>query len=119
VRRVEQFLYYDDVDPTCFRNGIVEFDGSKFGQVWAKCRESGMSVVADVHVHPGYYAQSSSDRSNPMIAEAGHLALILPNFARGACLPGDVGIYQYLGSRNWKDLSPLGKHVFHVGWWPL
>ena len=106
-RRVEQFLFYDDIDPTCFNNGIVEFDGARFGQVWARCRELNMTVVADVHVHPGHFSQSSSDQDNPMIAEAGHLALIIPNFARGNGLPGKIGIYEYQGSRRWKSFSAL------------
>ncbi|MFZ1991959.1 MAG: hypothetical protein WAW96_19565, partial [Alphaproteobacteria bacterium] len=77
-RRIRQFLYYDDVDPDCFANGIVEFDGRRFGEVWRICADLGLSVIADVHVHPGHYAQSQSDKQNPMIAEVGHFALIIP-----------------------------------------
>ena len=116
-RRVQQFLFYDDVDPTCFANGIVEFDGTKFGKVWDQCRAHGVTVVGDIHVHPGGYGQSASDRHNPMIAEAGHLALILPHFAAGSRMPGGIGIYEYRGRREWQDHS-AGGSVFHVGWWP-
>ncbi len=118
IREIHQFLYYDDVDPTCFARGIVEFDGGKFGLVWQQCRHLRMTVVADVHVHPGGYRQSSSDRSNPMIAEVGHLAIILPDYAAGRPLPGAIGIYEYLGSRRWWDHSRIGERVFHVGRWP-
>jgi hypothetical protein len=118
LRKIQQFLYYDDIDPTCFAHGIVEFDGGKFGLVWEKCRRLNLAVVADVHVHPGGYGQSGSDRHNPMIAEAGHLALILPDYAAGTRLPGGIGIYEYLGSRRWKDHSRAGERIFHVGWWP-
>lgn len=118
VRQIRQFLYYDDIDPTCFNRGIVEFDGSKFGLVWEKCRQLNMSVVADVHVHPKGYGQSPTDRHNPMIAEAGHLALILPDFAGNSCMPGEIGIYEYLGARQWQDLSAVGEKLFRVGWWP-
>jgi len=118
IRRIQQFLYYDDIDPTCFQHGIVEFDGGRFGLVWEKCRELNLVVVADVHVHPRGYGQSSSDRQNPMIAESGHLAIILPHFAAQAHMPGGIGIYEYLGSRQWLDHSLLGDRVFHVGWWP-
>jgi hypothetical protein len=118
MRRIEQFLYYDDVDPTCFARGIVEFDGRNFGAVWKKCRELKMAVVADAHVHPWGYGQSSSDRANPMIAECGHLALILPYYAAGDSMPGSIGIYEYLGARRWKDHSRTGDRVFHVGSWP-
>lgn len=30
TRIVRRFLYYDDFDPSCFANGIVEFDGRHF-----------------------------------------------------------------------------------------
>lgn len=118
IRKIHHFLYYDDIDPTCFAHGIVEFDGGKFGLVWEKCRGLKMAVVADVHVHPDGYGQSSSDRHNPMIAEPGHVALILPHFAAGSRMPGEIGIYEYLGARRWQDHSGRGERAFHVGWWP-
>lgn len=117
-RKIRQFLYYDDVDPNCFSNGIVKFDGRKFGIVWQKCRELEMTVVADVHVHPHGFLQSPSDRDNPMIPNVGHLAVILPDYARRARMPGRIGVYEYLGSRQWRDHSGKGDAVFHVGWWP-
>lgn len=118
TRKIQRFLFYDDVDPTCFASGIVEFDGSKFGIVWQKCRDANMAVVADVHVHPGRYGQSGSDRQNPMIAESGHLAIILPDYAARARIPGKIGVYEYLGSRKWHDHSLGGDRIFHIGWWP-
>jgi hypothetical protein len=33
-------------------------------------------------------------------------------------MPGGIGIYEYLGSRQRIDHSLLGDRVFHVGWWP-
>jgi proteasome lid subunit RPN8/RPN11 len=118
TRRIEKFLFYDDIDPNCFRNGIVEFDGRQFGKVWQKCRSEKLMVVADVHVHPHGYGQSGTDRDNPMIAEAGHLAIILPNYAAKKTMPGSIGIYEYRGSRQWLDHSLKGNKTFHIGWWP-
>lgn len=117
VRRIEEFLFYDDVDPTCFANGIVEFDGRKLGAVWQHCRDTQRTVVADVHVHPGHYSQSPSDQRNPMIAEAGHLALIIPNYATGGRMPGHIGVHEYLGSFRWRSHS-ASRDVFYVGWLP-
>jgi hypothetical protein len=53
-----------------------------------------------------------------MIAESGHLALILPDYAARARMPGKIGVYEYLGLREWQDHSHLGDRIFHVGWWP-
>ena len=118
TRRITTFLYYDDVDPACLRNGIVEIDGRKLGTVWRRCREAGVTVVADVHVHPGGYGQSPSDQANPVMAEAGHLAIILPEFASRSMRPGGFGIYEYLGARRWADHSRRARMFFHIGRWP-
>ena len=114
TRRILEFLYYDDVDESCFINGIVEFDGRKLGRVWKYCRERGVQVVADVHVHPTGYGQSPSDRSNPIIAETGHFALILPDYAAGRVLPGAIGVYEYRGNRCWRDHSRVGKKMLRL-----
>lgn len=114
-REIFEFLYYDDVDETCFANGIVEFDGRKLGRVWKRCRERSLHVVADIHVHPEGFGQSPTDRNNPIIAEVGHMAIILPAYAAGSVLPGAIGIYEYLGGRRWRDHSAAGKRVFRIG----
>jgi hypothetical protein len=118
TRRIVEFLFYDDIDPRCLRNGIVEIDGRKLGDVWRRCREIGLEVVADVHVHPGGYGQSGSDQANPIMPETGHLALIIPHFAARHTSPGEIGIYEYCGNRKWIDHSRQGRRFFHVGWWP-
>lgn len=74
-----------------------------------------MTVVADVHVHPGSFRQSPSDKANPIIAKANHLALILPDFAEGSNLPGRIGVHCYLGNRRWRDESDRLFPPFHVG----
>jgi hypothetical protein len=118
TRVIYDFFYYDDIDPNCFANGIVEFYGRKLGQLWSHCRVRSMSVVADVHVHPGSFGQSESDQHNPIIAESGHFALILPDYATRRVAPGDIGVYEYRGMRRWRDHSRQGARIFHVGWWP-
>jgi hypothetical protein len=119
TRRIMEFMFYDDIDPTCLNNGIVELDGRRLqGAVGQRCRQNKLDVVADVHVHPGGHGQSPSDKANPMVAEAGHLAIILPYFARRRTKPGEIGMFEYLGGRGWADHSRAGSKFFYVGWWP-
>jgi proteasome lid subunit RPN8/RPN11 len=112
-RVIESFLPYDDVDPNALR-GIILFDGSKMDAVWELCRSKRLEVVADVHTHPGGFRQSRVDQDNPMIPEVGHIALIVPNFAAGTYLPGEIGIYEYRGRRQWVDRSADGSSYFAV-----
>ena len=61
--RIVDFVLYDDLDPRSLDTGIIRFDGKHFGKLWAICRQRRLTVVADVHVHPGGSGQSDSDRA--------------------------------------------------------
>jgi hypothetical protein len=117
-RRVRRVAYFDDLDPHCLDSGIVVFDGAGFGPLWQLCREMGLQVVADVHTHPGIARQSEADRKHPMIATAGHFALIVPDFAARLPTGNDLGLYEYAGAHQWRDHSgPAASRIFYTGRW--
>jgi hypothetical protein len=56
-------------------------------------------VIGDIHTHPGPGVhQSAIDAANPMIAQAGHVALIVPDFAARPISPREVGVHRYDGA---------------------
>ena len=110
--RVLDFVVYDDLDPHCLDSGIVHFDGRYFSDLWAICDRRNLTVVADVHTHPGGSGQSESDQAHPMIARAGHLALILPNFARKPVKRPQIGIYRYCGAKRWETVPSFQRRAF-------
>jgi hypothetical protein len=112
-RRVHDFILYDALDPHSLDTGIVNFDGRYFGELWETCRQRSVSVVADVHTHPAGAGQSDSDRAHPMIAQAGHLAMILPRFAAVPLRRDEIGIYRYLGTRRWAVIDD--RAFLHIG----
>lgn len=114
TKRIEKFVFYDDLDPHALSSGIVHFDGSKFPLLWRICREEGLTVVADVHVHPAGYGQSYSDRTEPAIPRAGHIAMILPDFAQREIRPGGIGIYEYVGNHQWTNRTREGRAFFRL-----
>jgi proteasome lid subunit RPN8/RPN11 len=107
-RSVTMWVYYDDLDPAAYSSGVCVLYGEAFERLWSICRSAGLKVLADVHTHPGSPVQSSSDRKNPMIAVAGHLALIVPNFATGPHWRHRLGLYRYEGEHRWTNLSGWG-----------
>jgi proteasome lid subunit RPN8/RPN11 len=114
--RVVDFVPYDDLDPDCLNTGIVRFDGRYFGDLWEICKRRGLTVVADVHTHPGRSDQSDSDRAHPMITKAGHLALILPDFAAPPVRRRGIGIYRYEGAKRWHAVPADRRRAFlHIG----
>lgn len=112
-REVTQVLYFDDLHPDVHARGVVELPAAAFRSLWAIVRERGLQVVADVHTHPHGARQSEIDRENPLIATRGHIALIVPNFARPPLEREALGIYIYEGDHRWQTLYG-GGHRFIV-----
>jgi len=114
--RIVDFVLYDDLDPNCLETGIVRFDGRYFGALWKICKDRKLSVVADIHVHPGSSQQSESDRQNPMISSAGHIAFIIPRFVNPPVRISQLGIYRYQGGKRWLSVPEHQRLSFlHIG----
>lgn len=107
TRRVLAWVPYDELESSALDCGYVRLSTAAFTKLWARCSEMGMVVVGDVHTHPWGPRQSSSDRSNPMISQVGHVALILPRYAQGNVAPGDVSLNVYLGAKQWSNFYGL------------
>ena len=117
-REVRAVVFYDDLDPHAYDTGVCVLHGESFAKLWEICRNRGLTVVADAHTHPGSAFQSSSDKTNPMIARAGHIAIIIPEFARSPIRAGQLGVYEYCGQHDWIDRSPKkAPGYFYSGLW--
>ena len=111
-------IYYDDLDPHSLNSGFVQVSGTAYGALWRRCRESGLEVIGDVHTHPGAAHQSETDRKNPMLARAGHIAIIVPFFATNYPRVRDLGVFEYLGEFRWNDQSgPDSGRFLYIGRW--
>jgi hypothetical protein len=111
-------IFYDDLDPHAYDTGVCVLHGDAFAKLWALCRERKLTVVADIHTHPSAGFQSASDKANPMVARAGHIAIIVPDFARWPIPPERMGIYEYSGDHQWIDRSPArSPQFFYTGFW--
>lgn len=103
--RADKFVYYDDLAPDCLKEGYIRFPGEGYVPLTRICQKNGLCVIGDIHTHPGRWTkQSPADLEHPMMARAGHLAVIVPNYARRnrTSLYG-VGAYEYLGDFQWRD----------------
>ncbi|MBI3803603.1 MAG: Mov34/MPN/PAD-1 family protein [Nitrospirae bacterium] len=115
-RTIVDFLLYDDLDPHALDTGIVHLDGRHFGKLWDLCKARNLTVVGDIHTHPSSASQSDSDRAHPIIARAGHIALVAPNFAAAPVTQLALGIYRYSGGGQW-EVVPIERRrkFFHIG----
>jgi len=117
-REVREAIFYDDLDPEAYATGVCVLHGDAFAKLWAICRAKSLTVVADAHTHPGPAFQSSSDKANPMVARSGHIAIIIPDFARWPIRTGALCIYEYCGQHEWIDRNHTkAPSYFYTGFW--
>lgn len=115
-RTASTLVYYDELDPKAYDTSVCVLQADAFARLWDHCGELGLAVVADAHVHGGGAGQSLCDRQNPMIARAGHIAIILPRMARPQVRTWSVGIYEYLGEHKWRAHGGCqGSRVLKIG----
>lgn len=101
VRVVTGFLPYEQLQSDALHADFVHLSGASFSRLWDYCATHGLEVVADVHTHRYGAGQSRSDSENPMLAIAGHIALIVPDFAQGPVGLEHLGLYVYQGAHRW------------------
>lgn len=105
TRVCTRFLPYEQLQADALHDDYVSLSAASFAKLWELCRAERLSVVADIHTHRFGAGQSRSDRTNPMVALAGHIALIVPRFAQGEVRVSDVNMYVYQGSHRWASYS--------------
>lgn len=117
-REVLDAIYYDELDPDAYSSGVCVLHGDAFAKLWALCRQKNLTAVADVHTHPVEAFQSCTDRENPMVAQVGHIAIVIPNFARRPVHSRQLRIYEYCGQHEWTDRSSArARGYFYTGMW--
>ena len=111
-------VFYDELDARAYSTGVCVLTGESFAKLWEICRRKKLTVIADIHTHPGEAYQSSSDQTNPMVARTGHIAIIIPNYAKRPLNREEIGIYEYCGNHNWTDHShPHSTSFLYTGFW--
>ena len=110
-RTVTAYLLYADIAPDSQHVDYVLLRGRHMAKVWEECERWRVLVVADVHTHPDAPVQSRSDRANPIISVAGHIALIVPRFAQGKVTRSTVGVHQFQGEGKWHSWFGLDAAV--------
>lgn len=109
-REVVTYKLYHELAPNSLHAGAILFEQRHYSVLWDACRRLNLSVVADVHTHPGAEHQSPIDQAHPMISNKGHIALIVPNYATGRAEARTTGIYEYLGRKRWRSIPYHFRH---------
>lgn len=111
--KVSFYIPYHLFDPISLEEGYIHFKGEGYINLWEICRRKQLTVIGDVHTHPGSNTnQSQLDRMHPMIFQKSHMALIIPNYAKRKLptLQG-IGIFEYQGDFIWKKYDTHSQRI--------
>lgn len=118
LRTVTDAVFYDELDPKAYETGVCILHAPAFAALWSICRARGLTVIGDVHTHGAGAGQSEADRTNPMVAREGHIAIIVPNFAIGMPDKAKLGLFEYRGDHAWTNHSGADARRFlHNDFW--
>jgi hypothetical protein len=81
-----------------------EVDDTWLTELWKRLAVSQRSIKVQIHTHPGQAFHSPTDDKWPIVAQAGFLSMVIPDFATGEpCLDRAwIGILQ--GDGTWRRL---------------
>lgn len=103
-------VFFDDLEPGSL-DGAVHLTTKAYSNLYEICRDARVEVLADVHTHPGSMVrQSPIDQENPLIAQRGHIALIIGDYAQRLTTLGDIGVYEYRGDDGWTTRPAAVRH---------
>jgi len=104
VRKVTSYLMYDVIAPASSReHDYVALTGEEMATAWSHA----IGWVSRrwptfIRIHSG--CTESLGSRHPMVSIAGHVALIVPSFATGNPMPGDLGIHRLSRNGQWESM---------------
>jgi hypothetical protein len=67
--------------------------------------ENRMTLVAQIHSHPGAAYHSDTDDLYPIVTTVGALSLVVPDFASAPFELDNCAVYRLFSGRGWVELS--------------
>lgn len=83
----------------------VTVDGDELHRINVWLFGEGLTLIAQLHSHPGEAYHSETDDEYPIVAESGGLSLVLPNFAQAPFSLNRCAVYRLLPPNGWVELS--------------
>lgn len=89
-----------------FDEGLLYMvEGSELHRINVWLYENHMSLIAQIHSHPGKAYHSSTDDAYPIIATVGGMSIVIPNFAKDEINVQRWAVYRLSGDNEWIELN--------------
>ncbi len=87
-------------------NGLFySVDGDELHRINIWLYQNKMTLISQIHSHPGEAYHSDTDDRFPIVAEVGGFSIVVPNFAFDPFTLDSLAVYRLLPGRGWCLLS--------------
>lgn len=77
--------------------------------------EQNLTLIAQIHSHPGKAYHSETDDAFPIVTTVGGLSIVVPDFATGPSSAEDFEVFRLSEDATWLHLSPIEKkQLIHI-----
>jgi hypothetical protein len=83
----------------------VMIAGDELHRVNVHLFKNGLSLIAQIHSHPGRAYHSAVDDAYPIVAKIGGLSLVVPDFARAPFSLNTCATYRLSAAGAWEQLN--------------
>lgn len=84
---------------------MYSVDGEELHRINVWLYENRMSLIAQIHSHPGEAYHSEMDDRFPIVDTYGGISIVVPNFAFGIISLKDCMIYRLSLNKTWNELK--------------
>lgn len=84
---------------------VVMVDGDELFRMNVWLHENRLTLIAQLHSHPGDAYHSDTDDDYPVMTRTGGLSLVIPDYARDAFSLATAAVYRLTANIGWQHLS--------------
>lgn len=89
---------------------LYSVDGDELHRINVWLYENKMSLIAQIHSHPGRAFHSSTDDAYPIVATVGGISIVVPDFASREMEISTWAVFRLSEENEWVELSSTEKN---------
>lgn len=84
---------------------LYTVDGEELHKINVWLYKNGMTLIAQIHSHPGLAYHSDTDDKYPIITTLGGISIVIPDFGFNPISIDDWAVYRLINDRDWIEQS--------------
>lgn len=110
VKKGNEFAVHYSITPKqksySLESGLMyRVDGEELYNINVWLHQNKLTLIAQIHSHPGEAYHSETDDAFPIVTKDGSVSIVVPDFASRPFAKEDWAVYRLIPKRGWSPLS--------------